>query len=112
MIAESQNFCPVVAVVRDAEEVAITAESGTETRRDAKPMHLRSQQDLCRVDGTRGHDYVVGGQREGFAVAKPLYVLAVKLPAATGILFHPLDLRLSEDLRSTARGQRQVIHRE
>ena len=55
------------AVVRQPEEIAVAAETGSERRRDLEAVHLGTEQDLGGIDGAGGENHVGGIECERFA---------------------------------------------
>ena len=70
----------VVAVVGEAEEIAVAAEAGAQRGRDREAVHLGAQQDFGGVQRPGGEHHFAGIQSERFAGVGALHVLAVNPP--------------------------------
>ena len=107
-IAQHVGF--VIAVVGQAEEIAVAAEFGPQRGRNRKPVHFRAQQNFRAVQRSGREHHLAGIQREFLAVAGSLHVLSVNAPAAAGELLQPLHLGLREDRGAGVARHRQIVH--
>ena len=111
--AEADGVDRPVAVVGEAEHVAVAAEVLAELVGERQAVLLRAQQDLRRAEGAGGDHHHVGGDEQlgGVeALAAGAQHLEVDHPLAVVALLDPAHRALGEDLGAVAPGVRHVVH--
>ena len=100
----------VVAVVGQAEEIAVAAELGPQRGRNRKPVHFGAQQNFRAVQRPRGEHHFARIQSKLVAVACSPHILAVNPPPAARKLLQPLHLGLRQDGGAGIARHRQIVH--